>query len=176
MTPKALGGELQGPLASPGMQTTGGRRCFLSQLPPRPRGVQNGLDHPRPSGPRVMWPDTLRGMRREALRRRPELCPARFLISLQVEKTHPKPSLCSGSAGNSPCQSRVHPGPRLLWPRGFRWPRETGWRGTAQGPQRMPEKSLCHQSHQRNTPGQRCQPTTPLISKDCLPWASLFKG
>ena len=125
-----------------------------------------------------MSPDTLHGMRREALRRRPELCPARFLISLHVEKTHPKPSLCSGSAGNSPGRSGCTQGHAycgLGASDGWTRPGETGWRGTAQGPQKMPAKSLCHHSHQRNTLGQLCRPTTPLISKDCLPSASLFK-
>ena len=121
------GRVLKGPQHPRGLwsaQMTPGRRCFLSQLPPRPGLVQNSPDHRGTTlGLKETSLDTLPWMRREALRRRPGRCPAPFLISFQVEKSTQNP-LSAQEEIMAPA-GQVHPWPRLLWPGA------TGWRGTA---------------------------------------------
>lgn len=138
------------------VQMTYGRTCFLSQMPPRLRVVQNSPNHQGTTlGLKETLLDTLHWMRRQALRRHPGRCPCPVPHFIPSGEEHPKPSFCSG-ADHGPCRSGA-PTATATAAWGFRrppWPGETGRRGTARGPQRIPAKSLCHHSHQRNTPGQ----------------------
>lgn len=118
-------------------------------------------------------------MRREAKKESKTLPSPVPNVTWKWKRQTRNPCSALGGAGDSPCQSGCTQGHGHSGVRGFRRPDPawgTGGEARPEEPRRTPTKSLGHHTIRETPPASTGQPTTPSVSKDCLPWARLCKA